>query len=124
MADSNETNMKTDPGNEEPQHPPAGSSTPAHWEITPVPVYLAVFATLMVLTALTIIVAFFDLGMFGTPVAIGIAVIKATCVILWFMHVKYSSKLTWVVVIGSAFFLLILFGITLSDYLTRFWILT
>ena len=96
---------------------------PMH-HITPIPVYLAVFATLMVLTALTVFVAFFDLGAFGTPIAIAIAVVKATVVILWFMHVKYSSRLTWLVVVGSFFFLVILFGITLSDYLTRFWVLT
>lgn len=96
---------------------------PKH-HITPIPVYVAIFASLMVLTAITIIVAFFDLGVFGTPVAILIAVVKATLVILWFMHVKYSTRLTWLVVIGSFAFLVILFALTLSDYLTRFWILT
>ena len=96
---------------------------PKH-HITPVPVYLTIFASLMVLTAITVIVAFFDLGVFSTPIAILIAVTKATLVILWFMHVKYSTRLTWVVVIGSVLFIFILFGLTLADYLSRFWILT
>jgi cytochrome c oxidase subunit IV len=96
---------------------------PMH-HVSPVGTYVAVFVTLMVLTALTVIVAFFDFGIFSTPIAIAIAVAKATAVILWFMHVKYSTRLTWVVVIGSFLFLILLFGLTLADYLTRHWILT
>jgi cytochrome c oxidase subunit IV len=96
---------------------------PMH-HVSPVSTYVAVFVALMVLTALTVVVAFFDFGVFSTPIAIAIAVAKATAVILWFMHVKYSSRLTWVVVIGSFLFLILLFGLTLADYLSRDWILT
>lgn len=97
-------------------------SSPHH--ITPVPIYFAIFGALMVLTAITVAVAFVDLGQFSTPVALAIAVGKATLVVLWFMHVKYSSRMTSMVVIGSIVFLLVLFLITLSDYLTRYWQMT
>ena len=66
-------------------------------------------------------VAFFDLGPLNTVAALGIAVFKATLVVLFFMHVKYSTRLTWAVVIGSVFWLGILLALTLSDYLTRAW---
>lgn len=97
-------------------------SSPHH--ITPVPTYYAIFGALMVLTAITVAVAFVDLGVFSTPVAILIAVVKATLVILWFMHVKYNSRMIWLVVIGSFIFLAILFVWTLFDYLSRHFIMT
>jgi len=84
-------------------------------------VYYAVFAVLMVGTYLTVQAAYFDLGAFNTVVAVGIAVIKATLVVLFFMHVKYSTRLTWAVVAGSLFWLGILFVLTFGDYLTRAW---
>ena len=85
-------------------------------------VYFAVFATLMVLTGVTVWVAFIQLGALGDIVAISIASIKATLVMLFFMHLKYSEKLTWVVMIGALLWLVILLGITLSDYLSRGWL--
>ena len=75
----------------------------------------------MVGTYLTVQAAFLDLGPLNTVVALGIAVIKATLVVLFFMHVKYSTRLTWAVVAGSVFWLGILFLLTFSDYLTRAW---
>ena len=72
----------------------------------------------MVLTAITVAVAFVDLGSFNPVVALGVAGIKATLVILFFMHVKYSSRLTKLVVL-SVFFVAILFGQTLMDYAAR-----
>jgi cytochrome c oxidase subunit 4 len=65
--------------------------------------------------------AYLDLGPFNTLVALGIAVIKATLVVLFFMHVKYSTRLTWAVVLGSIFWLGILIVMTAGDYLTRGW---
>ena len=56
--------------------------------------YFTVFGTLMVLTAVTVAAAFTNLGVLNFPVALGIAITKATLVILFFMHAKYSSKLT------------------------------
>ena len=87
--------------------------------ISPKSVYYTIFGTLMVLTGVTVAVAFVPLGAFNFPVAIGIAITKATLVILFFMHAKYSSRLTKLFV-GTAFFLLaILLGLSLTDYLSR-----
>ena len=89
--------------------------------ILPKRVYYTIFAILMFCTYLTVQIAFFDLGALNTIAAIGIACFKATIVILFFMHVKYSSRLTWVVVLGSIFWFAILIVLTMSDYLTRVW---
>ena len=89
--------------------------------IVPTRVYYVVFAALMVGTYLTVQAAYFDLGPFNAVVAVGIAVIKATLVVLFFMHVKYSPRLTWAVVLGSLLWLGILFVLTFGDYLTRSW---
>ena len=99
-----------------------GSSdhAPAH-HVTRLPVYFLVFAALMMLTMLTVSASRVDLGWLNTPIALGIAVIKATLVILFFMHVIHSPRLTWVVVISSFLWLAVLFVLTLADYLTRSW---
>jgi cytochrome c oxidase subunit 4 len=90
--------------------------------IVPTRVYYLVFLVLMVGTAATVAVAYLDLGFLNTAVALGIAVTKATLVVLYFMHVRYSTRLTWVVV-GSGFFWLgILIVLGLSDYLSRGWL--
>ena len=89
--------------------------------ISPKSTYYTVFGTLMVLTGLTIGVAFIHLGSLNFPVALGIAIAKASLVILFFMHVKYSSRLTKMVVGMSFFFLAIMFGLTLTDYMSRGW---
>jgi cytochrome c oxidase subunit 4 len=83
--------------------------------------YYAVFALLMALTAVTVAIAFVDLGALNTIAALAIAVTKATFVVLYFMHVRYSTRLTWLVVVGSVFWLGILLALTFSDYLTRPW---
>jgi len=90
--------------------------------VVPRKVYFAVFAALMVLTATTTAVAFMDLGPWNTVVALGIAFVKATLVALFFMHVKYSPRLTQVVVAGGLFWLAILIALTLSDFLSRGWL--
>ena len=82
-------------------------------------VYYTIFLLLMVFTAITVAVAYIDLGPFNIAVALGIAGIKATLVVLFFMHVKYSSKLTWAIVISAVFWLGLLFVLTMNDYLTR-----
>ena len=89
--------------------------------ILPTRVYYTIFGILIFCTYLTVQIAFFDLGIFNTVAALGIAVFKAALVVLFFMHVKYSSRLTWAVVIGSVFWLGILLALTLGDYLTRGW---
>ena len=90
--------------------------------ITPIGVYLAIFATLMVLTGVTVAVAYVNLGQFNKIVALGIASFKATLVVLFFMHVKYASRLTKLFVVTGLFFLAILLGETMIDYATRMWI--
>src|SRR3954470_19567167 len=90
--------------------------------IVPKRTYYLIFATLMVCTGITVAVAFVDLGPLNTVAALGIAVFKATLVVLFFMHVKYSTRLTWAVVIGSIFWFGILLVLTMSDYLSRPWL--
>lgn len=90
--------------------------------ISPKSVYYTIFGALMVLTALTVAAAFVNLGNMNFVVALGIATFKATLVILYFMHVKYSSHLTKLVVASSLFFLAILMFETLADYATRGWL--
>ena len=89
--------------------------------VSPKSTYYAIFGALMVLTGITVAAAFVNLGSFNFPVAIAIAITKATLVILFFMHVKYSSRLTKMVVAMSFFFLAIMFGLTLTDYMSRGW---
>jgi cytochrome c oxidase subunit 4 len=84
--------------------------------------YLAIGAILLVLTVTTAVVAFINLGPFNPVVALLIATIKATLVVLFFMHVKGASeKMTGVVVISGFFFLAILLTLSLADYMTRSW---
>ena len=90
--------------------------------ISPKSTYYTIFGALMVLTAVTVTIAFINLGGLNFPVALGIAITKALLVILFFMHVRWSSRLTWLVVASGFFWLLILFGITMTDYLTRGWV--
>jgi cytochrome c oxidase subunit IV len=87
--------------------------------VSPKSTYYAIFGALMVLTAVTVGVAFINLGSLNFPVAIAIAITKATLVILFFMHAKYSSTLTKMFVGTAFFFLFILLGLTMTDYLSR-----
>ena len=90
--------------------------------VAPKSMYYAVFAALMVGTAITVAVAFVDLGALNNVVMLGIAMTKATLVVLYFMHVRWSTRLTWVIAASGFFWLLILFGLTMQDYLTRGWV--
>jgi cytochrome c oxidase subunit 4 len=85
-------------------------------------IYFIIFGALIVLTAATVIVATFDLGRWNAIVALTIAVFKATLVVLYFMHVRYSSRLTWVFVSAGFVWLAIMVALTLSDYMTRGWL--
>ncbi len=84
--------------------------------------YVAVFAALMVLTVVTVLASRVELGLLNTVVALAIAVFKATLVILYFMHVRYSTRLTQVTVVAGFLWLIIMIGLTFSDYLTRKWL--
>jgi len=90
--------------------------------VTSPKVYIAIFLALMVLTAVTILVAFQDLGPFNDIVALGIAITKATLVVLYFMHVRHSTPFTKLTVVSGFVWLIFLITLTLADYLTRGWI--
>ena len=96
-----------------------GHAAPHHQ--APLTAYFLVFFALMILTVLTVWVSRIDLGALNTAVAMAIAIVKAFVVILWFMHVIHSPRLTWIVVISSFLWLAVLFVLTFSDYLTRHW---
>jgi cytochrome c oxidase subunit 4 len=87
--------------------------------VSPVSLYVTIFGALMALTGLTVFAAFQNLAPFTFFVALAIAVFKATLVILYFMHVKYSSKLTKLTVAVGLFFLVILLTLTMVDYASR-----
>ncbi|MGH9449489.1 MAG: cytochrome C oxidase subunit IV family protein [Terriglobia bacterium] len=81
--------------------------------------YLTIWVILLCFTALTTGVAFIDIGVWNTPVALAIAVIKASLVVLFFMHARHSEKLVRVVIGVAIFWLLILIVVTTSDFATR-----
>ena len=89
--------------------------------VVPTRIYYAIFATLMVLTGVTVAVAYVDLGPWNAVAAVAIACFKAMIVVLYFMHVKYSSRLITLTVIAGLYWMGILFALTLGDYLTRAW---
>jgi cytochrome c oxidase subunit IV len=89
--------------------------------VVPLSTYLLVFLALMAGTALTTGVAYIDLGPWNTPVALTIAVIKMTLVVLFFMHVKYATGLTRIVILAGFFWLAIMVTLSCSDELTRGW---
>lgn len=87
--------------------------------VVPLGIYFGVFAALLVGTVLTVAAAHMDFGPLNTPVALAIAITKASLVVVFFMHVKYSPRLITLVVVGSFVWLAILVFITISDYWTR-----
>ena len=87
--------------------------------VSPISLYITIFASLMVLTAVTVGAAFVDLGPLNFSVAILIAGFKASLVVWYFMHVKYQSHLTKLTVATGLFFLAILLGMSLIDYVSR-----
>ena len=87
--------------------------------VLPLRVYFAVFGALMVGTGLTVWVAEHDFHPFNLLVALLIATVKAALVVMFFMHVKYSNRLITVAVCASIFWLVVLFGITIADYMMR-----
>lgn len=84
--------------------------------------YFLIFTALMVLTGVTVAVATVDLGRLNIITALSIAVLKATLVLLYFMHLRYSPRLTWLVVGAAFLWLALMIGMTLVDPLTRGWL--
>ncbi len=88
--------------------------------IVPKKTYWIVWVALMVLMIMTAALSRVPLGALNTPIALVIATIKALLVLLFFMHVKYENyKITWVAVIGGFFWLFLMLGLTMTDYLSR-----
>jgi cytochrome c oxidase subunit 4 len=85
-------------------------------------VYLKIFGLLIGLTVVTVVAAFINLGPLNTPIALLIAVVKATFVLLFFMHLKFSSQLNKVFAVAGLLWLIVLIGFTMSDFLTRPWL--
>jgi cytochrome c oxidase subunit 4 len=110
------------------QHTRDGSEVVETHHIIEPYVYYRVFGVLMVLFVLTVLVAFFDLSEHlnwpaaNLVVALVIAVLKATVIVLYFMHVKYSSRLTQMFAIAALVWLSLLFIFSFADYFTRGWI--
>jgi cytochrome c oxidase subunit IV len=83
---------------------------------------LGIWLALIAGTTLTVTAAFIDLGPFNTIVALAIATTKATLVVLFYMHVKYThEKLTGLVIVSAIFFLFILLALSMADYGSRLW---
>ncbi len=93
-----------------------------HPPITPVSTYVLIWICLVIGTAVTVFAASKDFGAMNTPIALAIAVTKASLVVIFFMGVRHNTPLTKLVAISGFIWILILFGIGMSDYLTRPWI--
>ena len=91
--------------------------------LVPRHVYYGVYGALLALTLLTVGIAYLDLGRMNVVAALGIAIGKALLVMLFFMHLRYSSRLTWVIAGAGVFWLAYLLIFTLSDYFTRGWLM-
>ena len=107
-------------------HSPAGNS-PDHADhlgghhVVPKRIYFAVFFTLIVMTWVTAFVSTLDLGRWNIFVALAIAIFKASLVVLFFMHIWYSTRLTKMIIMSSIFWLLLLLFLTMADIWTRGW---
>lgn len=93
-----------------------------HEHVTPVKTYVTIWATLIVFTVTTALVSEIELGPWNIVVALGIAFTKATLVIMFFMHLKWSNPLTKLFFVAGLLWLIILFALILSDYLSRGWL--
>ena len=89
--------------------------------VVPVKLYVTIVGCLFCLTVITVLAAFVELGALNTPLALGIAILKATLVVLFFMHVRYNTPLMWVFASSGFFMLLILLALLMQDYMTRDW---
>lgn len=87
--------------------------------VVPVWTYAAVYVALLALTASTVAAAYVNLGPMSNVVAVGIAVAKAALVAVFFMHLRWSGRLTTIILVGSTFWLIHLMSGTLADYFTR-----
>src|SRR5947199_4828979 len=94
---------------------------PQNHIVSPV-LYVVIFLALMVGTALTVIVSLFNLGPLNPVIALLIAFGKASLVVLFFMHVRWSPRITALAIVAALFFLLIMLSLTSADYISRSWL--
>jgi cytochrome c oxidase subunit 4 len=111
------------PTHERAQHPEHEQAQLGEHEhhVTPPIVYVVIFITLLVFTAITVGASYIEMGIFNPIIALAIGVVKATLVVLFFMGVKYSTKLTKLTVFAGLFTFMALIGMTLADYFSRAW---
>ena len=83
--------------------------------------YVTIVGCLFFLTMITVLAAFVELGVLNTPLALGIALLKATLVVLLFMHVRYNTPLMWVFAAAGFFMVLIFLALLMQDYMSREW---
>ncbi len=83
--------------------------------------YVTIVGCLFCLTVITVLAAFIELGVLNTPLALGIALLKATLVVLFFMHVRYNTPLMWVFAAAGFFTLIIFLALLMQDYMSRHW---
>jgi cytochrome c oxidase subunit 4 len=87
--------------------------------IVPKKTYYTIGFTLLILMVVTVAAAYIDLGPFNIYVALTIAIVKSTLVVMYFMHVKYNTKITWIFAGAGFLWLIIMFALTMADYVTR-----
>ncbi len=87
--------------------------------IVPVRTYVVIFVALMALLGVTVGAAFVDLGPLNLVAAMGIAIVKGALIVMFFMHVRQASRLTWIFAVAGFFWLAIMLVLTMTDYLTR-----
>jgi cytochrome c oxidase subunit 4 len=104
------------------QHPAEQADHPEPAHSVPVRTYFVVYAALLLLMFLTVFVAQFDLRGLDVVVALAIAVTKAVLVLIYFMHLRYSSRLTWLFASAGFVWLIILLTLMMADYLSRGWV--
>jgi cytochrome c oxidase subunit IV len=92
-----------------------------HVHVVPLSLYFGIIFVLFVLTGVTVWTARMDLGAYNTLVALAIAITKATLVVLYFMHVRWSKKIVWIMVASSMLWFAILIAFTMQDYMSRSW---
>lgn len=92
-----------------------------HHIVTPA-TYVKAILVLMVLLIVTVLAANVEMGILNVPIALAIATAKAVVIMMYFMHLKFSSKLVWIFATVAFVFVGILFALTLSDYFTRDWL--
>jgi cytochrome c oxidase subunit 4 len=98
------------------------SHVPGHSHVLPLRTYYIVFVALMVLLVATVVGAYMPLGNFHLATAMTIAIAKAVLIVLYFMHLRYSNKLTAICAVASFVWLTILIAFVMNDYLTRDWL--